>query len=184
MGVREAGSSQTGLKAGQRLIAVAIAVCVFYSPIWLPLQRLTRDLIGLWLSAVGSNPRWCEHEGYPALQLGGRRYHFTPDCTYMDLVLLLCVLLWSRQLSTPRNLSRLAVVTAALLIFNFVRASVALALNADGVSWLWCHEAPDFVFYWPVLAAAALKAAKDDGLSFPVLTRVRPADSLSRGSAC
>lgn len=148
-----------------RLAGVGVGVALFYSVSWLPLRVVVRDGVARVMQQAGFQTAVTVYEGSPALLIGTKQFYFTPDCTYVDLWLILIPFLWRLDLSWPRNL--LWLLSSGLLIgtVNFIRVCMSTYLHTSGYSWLVAHELPDYLLYYPTLLVVAMIALRRDSTS-------------------
>jgi len=136
--------------------------CVFEIIPWGPLPRLQRDLTGSALHALGYRAVPIESEGVPTIVADRRHYTFTPECTYVDLLLMVLPFVWDVRPGVARGCLRVLVVSTVVLAGNFVRVTIALALHIDGGSWFLCHDLPDTIVFYPAVCAALIWRLRRD----------------------
>ena len=145
-----------------RLAGLALGVGLFYAVSWMPLRIAVRDAAASCLQTVGMRVDVTAFEGSPALRVAGKQFHFTPDCTYIDLVLILIPFLWRVEASPGRNLVCLAAFTAVVQLVNLVRAWFSIWFSSHGGSWFLAHDLPDYLLYYPTLVIVILWALRRD----------------------
>ena len=85
-----------------------------------------------------------------------------PDCTYIDLVLILIPFLWRVEVSPGRNLVWLAAFTVAVQLVNLARVWFSIWFFSRGGSWFLAHDLPDYLLYYPTLVLVILWALSRD----------------------
>lgn len=145
-----------------RLAALGLAVAVFYGVSWLPYRVALRDGVGWVMRRAGLATSTAVFEGSPALIAGGKQFYFTPDCTYVDLWLILIPFLWRLDWSWRRNAG--CILGFGLLVgaVNFLRVCVSTYFYARGHSWFMAHDLEDYILYYPTLAGLVLAALRRD----------------------
>jgi hypothetical protein len=166
---------------------MGVLVSLYYAIAWMPLRVAQRDVIGWSVSMSGHNTIAFDHEGSPAIQVEGKTYFYTAECTYLDLVMMVTPFLWVFGASLRRNILRIAITTLVMLSANFVRCWAAVYLDMLGVDRFYAHDLPDYIIWWPTVGMAVLLALRRDfGTSFgsrrmgPIVASA----GLGSGNAC
>lgn len=155
--------SRTSLKIMLcRMAGVGLAVALFYGVSWLPLRGAVRDGVSWVMQHGGFVTTVAVYEGSPALLVGSKRFYFTPDCTYVDLWLVLIPFLWRLDWPWQRNLGRILGFGVMVCVANFIRVCASIYLSATGHSWLVAHELPEYMLYYPTLLVVVLIALRRD----------------------
>ncbi len=137
----------------------------FLSP-WLPLrERLARAL--RWaLGFLGNTAQVVETTSGPALWVDqAALYQITPNCLYLDVVLILSPFCWRFGKSLLANTWRLLLLWLAVLALNVWRVAIAVHMHGRGVSWVLAHTVPDVVLHTSTVllaVALALRADRSD----------------------
>jgi len=145
-----------------RAAGVALAAALFYCVGWLPLREAVRDGVAWVMRQAGFLTAVTVYEGSPALMVGGRQFYFTPDCTYVDLWLLLIPFLWKLNWPWRRNLYRVLSFGLMVGVVNFIRVCMSTYLYTTGQSWLVAHDLLDYLLYYPTLLLVATTALRRD----------------------
>jgi exosortase/archaeosortase family protein len=167
-----------------RMAGVGLAVALFYSVSWLPLRRAVRDGVSWVMQHGGFITTVSVYEGSPALLVGSKRFYFTPDCTYVDLWLILIPFLWRLDWPWRRNLGWILGFGVMVCAANFIRLCVSTYLWATGHSWLVAHELPDYVLYYPTLLVVVLIALRRDTALHAARPPPRGASAEAPGTTC
>jgi hypothetical protein len=145
-----------------RLLAVAILVVAYYTVDWSPVQRVLTVLVASLLRALGHavGIDWSGPD--PALELSGRDFAVTANCTYMDLALVLAPLCWRARRGLYRNALVVALMSMAVLLLNPLRVVFAIHLTIKGAGWTYAHTVPDLTIHGVAISLAAILAFRSD----------------------
>jgi hypothetical protein len=158
-----------------RLGALALAVLLFYSTDWAFLRRLCRSAVGPVLVGLGHRTVASDSGGSIGLAVDGERFSISPDCTYVDLALVLAPFWWRSPRSVTSNLGRIAAGTAVVLGLNLLRITLAMHGLARGQPMWLVHDLPDLLVYWPVIGASVLLALRHDARGRGIREPANPA---------
>jgi hypothetical protein len=145
-----------------RVLALGLAVALFYGATWLPLQVALRDGVGWFMRWVRLPAIAAMYKGSPALRVGDKQFHFTPECTYVDLWLFLIPFLWRLDWTWRRNV--VYVLSFGLLVgtVNFIRVCMSTYLYTTGHTWLVSHSLEDYALFYPTLLWVVVTAMRRD----------------------
>lgn len=127
------GNSEFVLRAG--ISFVAVLICYLFQWHWLRAATLQGNfaldtILGVRLDRVASD----------AVLWNGSLYRYVISCTYADVWCGALAFLIDLRRSVFSNLSRLAIFTAVLFLFNVTRLSVSDFFFAHGVPWVLAHD--------------------------------------------
>jgi len=134
------------------LLVFGCAVALFYSLDWVWLRTLQVETLAALLGAFGHSVLVQGLE----LKTGAAWVTITPECTYIDWILCASPFLWRFEKSLGANLSRLALLAAAVSAVNLIRTLVPILVSAKGGSWFWAHDFVDYLLWYPGLAGVIL----------------------------
>lgn len=145
-----------------RLVALGLLVVLFYSQDWMFLRRLLTNAAGAALTRMGHTTTVGQDAGDLLLTVDGQVYGISPDCTYIDLVLIITPFWWRVGRGIRVNVLRLLVLAFAILAGNVFRVVFGMHFIAQGTSWFLAHDLPDMLIYWPSLAVAVILSIRHD----------------------
>jgi len=147
---------------GYRLAALGLMVMVFYAWDWLALRETLRDAVSGFIRALGCTVADSFERGTVAMRVADKQFVISADCTYVDLFLVLAPFVWRVRQSVQRNLLRITATVAIVSVLNFLRVGLAIYYHAQGYSWFFVHELPDYLIYYPSIAIVTLMAFRED----------------------
>jgi len=130
-----------------RAFLALVCVLLCYRFEWNFLRFATTESIFRLSNLSGLN---MQRVAWDAVQWNGTRINFTVACTFADVWCGSIPLLWNWHRSIAANLEKLAGYTVCLFLFNIFRLEVGQVLYAQGVPWVWAHEAIGGVAYFAV----------------------------------
>jgi hypothetical protein len=146
-----------------RALAVVAGLAVYYSFAWLPLQRAWQSAFALGLGAIGHDVRALGGDSAPYLLVDGRTFLLSPNCTYIDFVLVLTPLLWRPHRPLRWNAGMLLAVGLFLALFNWTRVLFAIHVQiTTGLAWHSLHFWPDFLLHLGLITSVAIWALRTD----------------------
>lgn len=110
---------------------------------WYAWRTLIRDTVIVLSNALGYP---LNANGFE-VTLGGATSFIGPDCTYASWIAFAAPLLWT---SSAFHINALRVLLAFALsqIINVLRISAAMIGTANGISWFWAHDVPDYTLWY------------------------------------
>jgi len=145
-----------------RLGALLVLVIAFYAVDWTLLRRSVRGATAAALVYLGHEVACEDSKEEVLLTVDNRPFSFSPDCTYVDLILVLAPFCWSVRAGLRANVLRLLSLALIVSSVNLIRLIVALHLFAQGRSWFAVHELPDYVIYYPSIAVIVILTLVSD----------------------
>lgn len=91
--------------------------------------------------------------GYPLsangfdVSLGGVSSFIGPDCTYASWIAFAAPLLWTAP-TFRMNALRVLLAFALSQVVNVFRIVAAMIGTANGTSWYWTHDVPDYTLWY------------------------------------
>jgi len=163
-----------------RFVGLAVGVGVFYAVSWMPLRIELRDFLAFLLRSGGSAVMLATVDGSPVLRFPHGQIYLSPDCTYMDLVLILLPFLWRPGKALRLNLSCLVAFAVAVQLVNLARVSFCVWFMARGYPWFYIHELPDYLLYYPTVLVVFVWCLRRD---WKLCRRPAPHEVLPAGMA-
>ncbi|MBI5827483.1 MAG: hypothetical protein HZB22_07150 [Deltaproteobacteria bacterium] len=146
-----------------RLLGAGVLIALYYALDWSGLREVVRGAVAVFLGLLGHRAVSVDNGGEFYLLVDGyRSFAITANCTYADLALVMAPFCWRLRTPLLLNLSRLAVISAAIMIVNIARVVMAIDLYQGGVSWSLAHLLPDIAIHSASIAAAVWLALRSD----------------------
>lgn len=153
-----------------RHMYVCCALCVVLFGAFLglrvePICIAQRDALVALLSYTEVGVVASTHDGFPALAAGGRVFFYTPECTYVGLLLILSPFLWVFGIKWRKNAARIVGVGAVVISVNLIRCWAAVHGTARGADWFYAHDIPNYVIWLVAIPLAVIAAIRRDSLT-------------------
>lgn len=145
-----------------RFVALAVLYGLFWAWDWMPIRVLLRDVIGWSIRVSGYAPASFVYYGSPALGVQSKVHHYSQECTYIDLLIIVLPFIWRFGDTLQNNIWRIGIATVVILGLNLVRCWAAVYLDVRGVGRFLAHDLPDYVVWWPTVVIVALLALQHD----------------------
>jgi exosortase/archaeosortase len=150
-----------------RVLACRLSLSLLFGGVYLalpctPLCRIVRTEATVCLHWLGHRADERDEAGQSLLIVDGLWFAITPDCTYLDLMLIVAPLCWNLGVPIKRNVLRLGALIVAISVVNTARVIVALGSRADGASWFLAHNLPDMLICYPAITLAVIRAIVED----------------------
>jgi len=146
-----------------RVLGVLAGLAVYYAFDWVPLQVAWHRAFALGLAAIGDPVQTVGRGSALLLLVDGKTFALTPNCTYLDLSLVLTPLLWRPGRRVGWNLGQLLAKGAVVATLNLLRVVGAIHLTvASGLGWHAVHFWSDLTIHVGMITAAALWALRTD----------------------
>jgi len=160
--------------AAYRISALVVLLALFYSWDWMAFRVMLRDVTGWSVRVSGYDPTSFVYEGSPALGVEGKVHYYSPECTYLDLLMIVAPFLWVFGASRWSNILRIGIVALVIQGWNLVRCWAAVYFDVLGVDRFYAHDLPDYIIWWPTVAAVVLLALRRDFGETVVSRREQP----------
>lgn len=146
-----------------RLMGAGVLIALYYSLDWAGLREAVRGAVAVFLGLLGHTAVSVDTGGGVYLLVDGyRSFAITANCTYADLALVVAPFCWRLRTPLILNLTRLAVISAAIMTVNIARVVMAIDLYQRGVSWSMAHLLPDIAIHSVSIAVAVWLALRSD----------------------
>jgi hypothetical protein len=156
-----------------RFAAALTLIGIFYALDWTIVRVALRNTLCRCLEASGYAPERFSYGGSPAIRVGTFAYHYTADCTYLDLLLVIAPFLWIRDASLVRNVRRILLAALLILGGNVFRNYAVICFTVRGIDWRCAHDIPDYAIWWPTVVIVGWFSLRRD-LYGPGSSRCRP----------
>jgi hypothetical protein len=141
------------------IVAIAVALGFFYWANWL----WARSAIGhvcYWFLPAADAYLLNMHEGSVYIVARtGNSYEITPECTYIDLIFVIGLLIFRLWLIKRMAFPLFAlIVTASIAIATaaVLRIVFSIHLHEHGISWFWSHDLVDYMIWYGSVCALIL----------------------------
>lgn len=155
----------TNRSAGYRICALVVLLASFYAWDWMPLRVVLRDVIAWSVRVSGYTSTSFVYDGSPALGAEGKVHHYTPECTYLALVMVVAPFLWVFGASRRSNILRLGIAMLVILGCNLVRCWAAVYLDVLGVERFYAHDLPNYAICSGTILIVVIAAIRRDFLT-------------------
>lgn len=134
------------------VISLTLYWVLYQSFDWLHLRKFTLDAAVLLLHAAFPISTLVPDDHDLTLSFDDARFSFTPDCTYVDVILILIPWTLVHSDTTLRRALRLLLLLSSVLLANQARIFLSLSLYRCGLPWLYCHDIPDRILYYGTIS--------------------------------
>lgn len=127
-----------------------------------PVCIAQRDALVAMLSYTEVGVVASSHDGFPALAVGGHVVFYTPECTYLGLVLILSPFLWVLGATPWKNAARIVGIGVVVLAVNLIRGWAAVHFTARGADWFYTHDVPNYAICSGTILIVVVAAIRRD----------------------
>lgn len=146
----------------KRFVALTALLGLYHAWDWMPLRTMQRDLIGWSLRVSGYTSTSFVYDGSPALGVEDKIHYYSPECTYLDLFLMVVPFVWVLGVKRRNNVLRISIAVLVISGGNLIRCWAAVYLDVVGVERFYAHDLPDYIIWWPTVIIVALLALRRD----------------------
>lgn len=145
-----------------RLCILFMFILIYHSFDWISLRKAlynTLILINNSFNIFTISDKYYDELGFV---IDGVLFYVSPNCTYIDLVLLIAPFWWRFRQTLRINFFRLLVLFVVIMSGNLVRITTALYFYDRGASWTLAHNVPDIILHVITISFSVIMALKND----------------------